>query len=432
MASQAGRGKEVAFTTRRGQEVVARLDLPPGRLRAYALFAHCFGPNGDDAAAAFVAGLAEYGLAVLSFELTAPTAPPNGQSVTPTAQGEAAPRTAADIEAAPLALDSQDIVDAAEALRSAYGPVEVLIGHSVAGAAVLRAAPELHEVRAVATIASPSDQTHVQHLLEDDRATVEARGEGRVWVAERFARLRASFLDELEETEMRHALWELRRPLLVMHSPVDNVVGIDNARRIYDAARHPKSFVSLANADHEFSRPVQAHMAGELVGAWSATVLPPEPPPLPGWGDDEVAYAHTGLSLRSDASAGGFPLVLDEPVSNGGDNSGPDPYDLLRTALAGCTSMTLRLYADRKGWPLEGVTSRVTHRYVQDETASAVAGSRAARVDEFDIQISLEGPDLSAEQRQRLLQIAHRCPVHRTLSGAALLSARLVESAEER
>ncbi len=431
MASHAGRGKEVAFTTRRGQEVTARLDLPPGRLRAYALFAHCLGPNGDESAAAFVAGLAEYGLAVLSFELTAPVAPPSDETTSKPSEAVSSSVTMYDPEEAPLALDTQDIVDAAEAVRSAYGPVEVIIGHSIAGAAVLRAAPELHEVRAVATIASPSDQTHVQHLLEDDRATVEARGEGRVWVAERFARLRASFLDELEETEMRHALWELRRPLLVLHSPVDNVVGIDNARRIYDAARHPKSFVSLANADHEFSRPVQAHVAGELVGAWAATVLPPEPLQTPGWGDDEVAYVRTGRTLRSDASAGGFPLVLDEPVSNRGDNSGPDPYDLLRTALAGCTSMTLRLYADRKGWPLEGVTSRVTHRYVQAEAASSEAGSRPARLDEFDIQITLEGPALSEDQRERLLQIAHRCPVHRTLSGAARLSASLVEPVED-
>src|SRR5690606_37863068 len=230
MFDNRARATQVAFGTRRGQEVLARLDIPRGRLRAYAVFAHCLGPDGDPSAEAFVAGLLEYGIGVLSFELTAPQAPPD-------AEGEARAAPTAEEGEPPLALDTQDIVDAASVLRVSHGAPELLVGHSLAGAAVLRAALDLHEVRAVATIAAPSDATHMLHLLEDDDTTIEARGEARLWVVDRFARLRAPFLDELEETEMRNALLALKRPLLVLHSPLDNVVGIDNARRIYDAAR---------------------------------------------------------------------------------------------------------------------------------------------------------------------------------------------------
>ncbi|MFA7460321.1 MAG: alpha/beta hydrolase, partial [Trueperaceae bacterium] len=287
MFDNRARAIQVAFTTRRGQEVMARLDLPRGRLRSYALFAHCLGPKGDTAAEAFVAGLLEYGLGVLSFELTAPQAPPaDGEDDDLLATGSA--------DAPPLALDTQDIVDAASVLRLSHGAPELLVGHSLAGAAVLRAATELHEVRAVATVGAPSDFTHMQHLLEDDLPAAEASGEARLWIADRFCRLRATFLDELDETEMRSVLLDLKRPLLVTHSPVDNVIGIENARRIYDAARHPKSFVSLAGADHEFTRPLQAHVAGELVGAWTATVLPPDPELPDEWREDGVAYARTG------------------------------------------------------------------------------------------------------------------------------------------
>lgn len=287
MQGNLARATQVAFTTRRGQEVMARLDRPPGRVRAYALFAHCLGPAGADAAGAFVAGLLEFGLGVLSFELSAPQAPPDslvyrangadrdgssGQRVVTDQRFVAVPGA----ESVPLALDTQDVVDAATLLTQSHGAPALLVGHSLAGAAVLRAVASLREVRAVATVAAPSDITHVQHLLEDDLATAENVGEARMWIGDRFCRVRASFLDELAESDMRSVLLALRRPLLVTHSPIDNVVGIDNARRIFDAARHPKSFVSLAGADHAFTRSQQAHVAGELVGAWTATVLPPE------------------------------------------------------------------------------------------------------------------------------------------------------------
>lgn len=408
MFDSRARAIQVAFTTRRDQEVMARLDLPRGRLRAYAVFAHCLGPAGDAAAEAFVGGLLEYGLGVLSFELSAPEPPPGAE--TQPAEG-----------ATPLALDTQDIVDAATVLRKSHGPAELLVGHSLAGAAVLMAAPHLHEVRGVATVAAPSDATHMLHLLEEDAATVEAQGEAHVWIADRFCRLRASFLADLEETEMRAALLELRRPLLVTHSPQDNVIGIDNARRIYDAARHPKSFVSLAGADHEFTRPLQAHVAGELVGAWAATILPPEPPRPEEWREDGVAYARTGRELRTEASAGGFPLVLDEAETGGGTDAGPDPYDLLCTALAGSTSMTLRRRADAEGWPLEEVTTRVVYREIP-------AGERAPGEpeDAYELEIRLVGAELSAAQREGLLAAAYDSPVHETLARSARITARLV------
>jgi putative redox protein len=315
----------------------------------------------------------------------------------------------------PLALDTQDIVDAASQLRQSHGPPELLIGHSLAGAAVLRAAPFLHEVRGVATVAAPSDFTHMLHLLEDDPATIEARGEARLWIAERFCRLRASFLDELEESEMLGALLALKRPLLVAHSPIDNVIGIDNARRIYDAARHPKSFVSLAGADHEFTRPLQAHVAGELVGAWAATVLPPEPARPDEWREDGVAYARTGTDLRTEASAGGFPLVLDEAVGTGGSDAGPDPYDLVCTALAASVSMTVRRHADKMGWPLQEATARVTHLPPTEGTTEE---------DLFEVELRLVGEELTQQQRTALLRAVEEAPVRRSLARSSGVSAR--------
>lgn len=408
MFDNRARAIQVAFTTRRGQEVMGRLDLPRGRLRSYALFAHCLGPNGDAAAEAFVAGLLEYGLGVLSFELTAPQQPPGPDETTDS--GTSLP---------PLALDTQDIVDAATVLRLSHGAPELLVGHSLAGAAVLRAAVELHEVRAVATVAAPSDFTHMQHLLEDDLPAAEASGEARIWIADRFCRLRATFLDEMDESEMRGVLLDLKRPLLVTHSPVDNVVGIENARRIYDAARHPKSFVSLAGADHEFTRPLQAHVAGELVGAWTATVLPPEPDLPDEWREDGVAYARTGPMIRTEASAGGFPLVLDEAMAIGGTDAGPDPYDLLCTALAGSVSMSLRKLADQEEWPLEEVTTRVVYRELP------ATDDPHAPTDAFDVLVRLVGADLTEAQRGSLLAAVPLAPLHDTLRRTSEITARL-------
>lgn len=422
MFDNRARAIQVAFTTRRGQEVMARLDLPRGRLRSYALFAHCLGPKGGAAAEAFVAGLLEYGLGVLSFELTAPEEPPvseEGLVAWPDARAPDPEEEPERTEAPPLALDTQDVVDAATVLRQSHGAPELLVGHSLAGAAVLRAATQLHDVRAVATVAAPSDFTHMQHLLEDDLPATEATGEARVWIADRFCRLRASFLDELDELEMRAALLDLKRPLLVTHSPVDNVVGIENARRIYDAARHQKSFVSLAGADHEFTRPLQAHVAGELVGAWTATVLPPDPDLPDEWREDGVAYARTGPIIRTEASAGGFPLVLDEAMAVGGTDAGPDPYDLLCTALAGSISMGLRKRADAEGWPLEEVTTRVVYRELPPPP------DPEAPTDAFDVSVRLVGGELTEEQRAALLAAVPETQLHDTLMRTSEITVRL-------
>lgn len=407
---------DVAFETRRGREVRAVLDRPDARpARAYAIFVHCLGPEGEASAAAFARGLMEYGLGVLRIDATA--SEPGGSARRH--EDDAPEPDHAPERDVPSLLDAQDVIDAAEHLRASHGPLHLLVGHSLAGAVALQAAAVMKDVRAVASMSAPSDPAHMMHLLEDDEATIEARGEAHLTLAGHRVRLRGSFLDAFEETAMRATVAGLRRPLLVLHSPLDNTVGVDNARRLFEAARHPKSFVSLHNADHELSRPEDAQFAGELVGAWAAAYLPPEPAgTLPR--EDRVAYVRTGSGLRSEATTSGFELVMDEPERAGGTGTGPNPYDLLSAALAGCTSMTLRLYADRKGWPLEGVTSRVAHRKVPVEDADP-----PRKVDRFDVEIALEGP-LDDEQRARLLEIAHRCPVHRTLTGASEIVATLV------
>ncbi len=284
--------------------------------------------------------------------------------------------------------DVDDVLDAAAALTQGYGAPHLLVGFGAAGSAALRAAARLPDVRAVATLATPYDAA----LLDDP--------------------LRA-----------------LRRPLLVLHSPVDNVVGVDHARRIFEAALHPKSFVSLHQADHHLEREDDARFAGAMIAGWAAPHLARDE--APAWqadvADDRTVVRTEG-GLRTEVLTHGFELLLDEPIKAGGTNTGPNPYDLLAAALGACTSMTLRLYADRKGWPLQAAMVEVDHRKVTVDDDGGGDG-KPKRVDLFERRIAVEGP-LDETQRARLLEIANRCPVHRTLTGEVRVESRLVEALE--
>jgi uncharacterized OsmC-like protein/pimeloyl-ACP methyl ester carboxylesterase len=394
--------RRVTFENGRGETLAARLDLPAdGAPDAFAILAHCFTCSKDLRGLRRVSSaLAQGGFAVLRLDFTG-----LGES-----EGEFAGTT--------FSSTVDDLVSAAAYLEERFEAPALLVGHSLGGAAVLAAAKALGSVRAVATVGAPADPQHVERLLVDARDVIDEVGEASVDIGGRPFTIRREFLDDLERSALPGSLRDLRVPLLILHSPVDAVVGIDNARALYEAARHPKSFVSLDGADHLLSRSEDAEFAGDLIAAWAGRYVPRRR--SADWKhdvqDNRVA-ARTASGLRTELLANGFSLVADEPASVGGTDSGPTPYDLLGAALAACTTMTLRLYADRKGWPLEAAEVSVRHAKVHasDSIEDAEGASKGGgRIDRFDREVSLVGP-LNASQRARLLEIANRCPVHRTL-----------------
>lgn len=393
------------FPNGRGEELAARLDRPAGEVRAVALFAHCFTCSKDLAASARISrALAARGFAVLRFDFTG-----LGGS-----EGDFANEG--------FSSNVDDLVAAAEHLRQTLGAPRLLVGHSLGGAAVLAAARRIDEVKAVATIGAPADPAHVKRLFRGDVAAIEAAGEAEVDIGGRPFRVRRSFLDDLDAQQLGEELGAFGKALLVMHSPVDKIVGIDNARRIYEAARGVKSFVSLEDADHLLTDRRDAGYVGEVLTAWASRYVAdddvgPEPSSsaraTPAAG--EVLVEELTPPFETRVATGRHELRADEPVKVGGGDTGPTPYDYLLAGLGACTSMTLRMYATRKKWPLEGVRVWLRHSRVHAEDCATCDESTTGMVDRIEREIEIDGAALDEAQRARLMEIADRCPVHRTL-----------------
>ncbi len=389
--------RKITFANDDGTVLSGLLDLPAAAPHAYALFAHCFTCSKNLKAATNISrSLTDAGIAVLRFDFTG-----LGQS-----EGEFAETN--------FSSNVSDLLAAARYLEDQHQPAAILVGHSLGGTAVLQAAPELSSVAAVATIGSPADPAHVEHLLAGARADIEDRGQAEVRLGGRPFTIRRQFLKDLEKHDLPAAIASLRKALLIMHAPLDDVVGIDNASRLFQAAKHPKSFVSLDRADHLLSRERDSRYAGRVLANWASLYLPAAdaPPPLRGEAGAVVARTSTG-GFKTDVVAGDHRLVADEPASVGGSNLGPTPYDLLSAALATCTTMTLRMYAEHKGLKLDSATAKVSHGRVHaDDCEDCDTGQ--GKIDEFQRELEFDG-ELSAVERKRLLEIADRCPVHRTL-----------------
>ena len=385
------------FANAQGDRLAALIDNPAGEPRAYALFAHCFTCGKDVQAAKRIAdGLTALGIAVLRFDFTG----------LGTSEGEFANTT--------FSSNVADLVAAADALRRLRRAPDILIGHSLGGAAVLAAAAAVPEARAVVTIAAPSDPAHVTGLFKDHVAEIGERGEVEVALGGRAFRIRRAFLDDVAEQKLIERIGTLRKALLVFHSPTDELVGIDNASRIFAAAKHPKSFVSLTGADHLFSRRGDAAYVAHVIAAWAERYLD-MPAAQPAAAEPGVVASETKAGrFQQDVRVGAHRFLVDEPVAAGGLDSGPGPYDLLLAGLGACTSMTLRLYAERKGLPLERVTVRLAHAKIHAADCEACETTEGM-LDRIERAITLSGP-LDNEQRARLLEIADKCPVHRTLT----------------
>jgi uncharacterized OsmC-like protein/alpha/beta superfamily hydrolase len=385
------------FPNASGEKLSALLEQPTAQPLAFALFAHCFTCGKDNLAAKRIAqALTARGIAVLRFDFTGLGA----------SEGEFANTT--------FSSNVADLVAAADHLRKMYQAPAILIGHSLGGAAVLAAAHRVPEARAVATIAAPADPAHVTGLFQQHVADIHEKGEVEVALAGRPFRIRKEFLDDVAMQKLEQCVRDLRKALLVMHSPTDDLVGIDNASAIFTAAKHPKSFVSLHGADHLLSKRADAVYVAEVIAAWSERYLDmvPEPDETPVYG---VLVGETGNGkFEQSVIVGKHRLLADEPVSAGGNGSGPNPYDYLLTSLGACTSMTIRLYADLKKLPLRHVSVRLTHDKIH-ATDCENCETKEGKIDRIDREVTLEG-DLTAEQRARLMEIADKCPVHRTLT----------------
>ena len=392
------RTERLEFANAKGEKLAALIDLPLGIPNAFALFAHCFTCGKDNLAAKRISErLAICGIGVLRFDFTG----------LGTSEGEFADTH--------FSSNVDDLVAAADHLRKAYGTPAILIGHSLGGAAMLAAAHRIADARAIVTIAAPCDPAHVTGLFKEHVDKIREQGEVEVSLAGRPFRIKREFLDDIAEQRIRDCLANLRKALLVFHSPTDDIVGIENASHIFTAARHPKSFVSLAGADHLLSKRVDAVYVANVITAWAERYI--ERPAERG---DEQIEAGTVLvretgngKFQQEVLSGPHRFLADEPVKVGGLDSGPGPYDLLLAGLGACTSMTLRLYAEHKKLPLEHISVRLMHSRIHAEDCLNCE-TKEGMIDRIDRNITMEGP-LDAEQRKRLLEIADKCPVHRTL-----------------
>jgi uncharacterized OsmC-like protein/alpha-beta hydrolase superfamily lysophospholipase len=392
------RTERLEFPNAKGEKLAALLDLPLGKPAVFALFAHCFTCGKDNLAAKRIAErLAICGVGVLRFDFTG----------LGTSEGNFADTH--------FSSNVDDLVAAADYLRKTHGAPAILIGHSLGGAAVLAAAHRIVDARAVVTIAAPCDPAHVTGLFKDQVDKIRERGEVEVSLAGRPFRIKREFLDDISEQRITDRVANLRKALLILHSPTDDIVSIDNASRIFLAAKHPKSFVSLAGADHLLSKKSDSVYVANVIAAWAERYLEEAI-------EQSKEQLEVGTVLVRETGNGKFQqeilsgphrFLADEPVKVGGLDSGPGPYDLLLAGLGACTSMTLRLYADGKKLPLKRVSVRLTHNKIHAEDCLNCE-TKEGMVDRIDRGITFEGA-LDAEQRKRLLEIADKCPVHRTL-----------------
>ncbi|NND33334.1 MAG: OsmC family protein [Saprospiraceae bacterium] len=402
----------VEFINHNGDKLSAKIEFPPDQKpRAFAIFVHCFTCNKNLSAVRNISQcLATTGLAVLRFDFTG-----LGES-----EGEF-------VETG-FSTNITDILAAASFLSEQFKPPSLIIGHSLGGTAAIFAASSIPSLEAIVTIGSPADPAHVKHLVSDCLREIEEHGETEVSIAGRKFTIGQTFLKDLIQQDIKIILKELKKAILVMHAPFDKIVGIENAKWLYKAAYHPKSFISLDDADHILSQKQHSRYAGTVIAAWATKYIPLESQKNLSSQQKVVVNLEPEDKFTTLIKAGNHYLTADEPMSVGGDDFGPAPYDLLAASLGACTAMTLRMYANRKKWKIGSVQVHLTHDkvYVEDQLASVSDATGSRKVDVIYRIIEFSA-DLSREQSQRLLEIADRCPVHRTLEGSVLVRTSLSE-----
>jgi putative redox protein len=390
------------FTNSKGENLSGRLELPNEGPKAIALFAHCFTCSKNILAASRISkALATHSIGVLRFDFTG-----IGNS-----EGDFANTN--------FSSNVDDLISAYYALKESYMAPELIIGHSLGGAAVLKAAPELEALKAVVTIAAPSDVHHVSHLFESEVAKIEETGEACVNLAGRKFKIKKQFLEDIRETSILESVGHLKKALLVMHSPTDDTVSVEHAAKIYQAAKHPKSYVSLDTADHLIMNPSDAEYAAQIIGSWCTRYLNLEEK-RPSVEKQMVLVKNRDQhKFTHDIYTSSHKIIADEPKSIKGDDLGMTPYELLLAALGACTSMTLRMYADRKEWPLEHVEVKLGHQKIHASDCESCE-TQNGKIDKITKKILLSG-NLDDGQKAKLYEIAEKCPVNRTLLNEVLI-----------
>ena len=402
--------QKVEFQNKEGQKLIGRLEVPVDRHpHNFAIFAHCFTCNKNLAAVKNIGrALTASGFGVLRFDFTG-----LGES-----EGDFADTN--------FSGNVEDLIAAADYLNENYESPALLVGHSLGGAAVLFAATEISSVKAVATIGAPSNPVHVKHLFKSDLEEIKSTGKAKVNLSGRDFTIKKQFLDDLESKSLPETARSLRKALLIMHSPQDGTVGIKNAEEIYLAARHPKSFVSLDGADHLLMDKRDSIYAGDVIAGWAKRYVD-----LPDQDDLKTKHQVVASLDKEDGfttamKVGSHSMVADEPTSFGGNDFGPSPYELVSAGLSACTAMTVQMYAKRKDWPLENI--EVHTSYGKDHAVDCEdCETDSAKIDTFNREIKLTG-NLDEKQKQRMLEIADKCPVHRTLHSETQVITKLIDS----
>lgn len=399
--------QKITFTSQ-GQDLDALFETPDAPIRAVVLFAHCFTCGKDIAAASRISRfLMQKGFAVFRFDFTG-----LGSSD-------------GDFANTNFSTNTQDLIAAAEYLSQNHRAPQLLVGHSLGGAAVLQAAAQLESVQAVVTIGAPFEADHVLHNFKADLKQIESEGQADVQLGLRTFKIKKQFVEDVRAQSSEH-IGELRKALLIMHSPVDTTVDIREAEKIYSAAKHPKSFVSLDTADHLLSSAADSEYVAETIAGWASRyICETEVTDRPDVPKGHVVVAETDHKFQQCIYTDHHHWYADEPTAVGGQNTGPDPYEHLLAALGACTAMTLRMYATRKKLDLEQVEVSLFHeRQYVDDAEQAENGK--AQVEKLVRRIQLSG-ELSDDERQRLLDIADKCPVHRTLHNSPQVVTELID-----
>jgi putative redox protein len=386
--------KKVEFPSQ-GQHLAGLLETPDQTIRAYVLFAHCFTCGKDVAAASRISRfLVQHGFAVFRFDFTG-----LGNSD-------------GDFANTNFSSNTEDLLSAARFLEQEYEAPQLLIGHSLGGAAVLAMAAQLHKVKAVVTIGAPYEASHVIHNFDAHLDSIEQSGSAKVSLGSREFTIKKQFLDDLCSQTTEH-IKHLDKALLVLHSPIDLTVDISDAEKIYKAAKHPKSFVSLDTADHLLSKSADSEYVAQTISGWASRYIPKPEISVPSITKGHVLVAELDHKFQQEVFSDHHHWFADEPTQSGGKNSGPDPYEHLLAALGTCTAMTIRMYADHKKIPLEHVEVSLSHERNYLDDASRVS-EEEKKIESLIRKVQLLGP-LSEAQKNRLMEIADRCPVHRTL-----------------
>lgn len=399
--------KKISFKNSEGQELAGRLEFPINQHpHNIALFAHCFTCSKNLVAIKNISkALVSKGFAVLRFDFTG--------------LGESAGEFADTNFAGNVA----DLISAADYLKEHYRAPTLLVGHSLGGAAVLMAADKIASVKAVATIGAPSNPLHIKRLLHSSIEEINTSGKAKVQLGGREFTIKKQFLEDLEKNALQQAIKQFRIPLLILHAPQDRIVEISNAEDLYKAAHHPKSFISLDGADHLLQDKEDSLYAGSIIASWAYRYLEIPREETLKTTHQVVAGLGSTDGFTTQMKVGRHYMVADEPADVGGNDFGPSPYELVSAGLAACTAMTLQLYAKRKEWPLQEVRVHTSYGKTHAEDCKDCEADDA-RIDTFHRILELEGP-LDRKQKERLLEIANKCPVHRTLHSKTQVITRL-------